>query len=138
MRSTKEPISALPQTFRMGLLVSSKKLIIVLLIAFLGLGNLVVGAWSFVTVNSLDLPARVSGLSSQLDSLDTSLIKTVELQESISTIKQSAVEELNYFVDYSEMLNTIPVYFIIMGALFLIISLVAYFVISDAKKLNNA
>jgi hypothetical protein len=115
----------------------SKKTIIVILIATLGYVNLFVGAWSFIAIDSLNLPSKLSNLSSQLDSFDTSLVKTAELQEPISILKQSAIEELNFFENYSEMLNLIPIYFIAIGALLFIIALVAYYIIPDVKNLKK-
>ncbi|MBN2259986.1 MAG: hypothetical protein JW702_05555 [Clostridiales bacterium] len=112
----------------------SKKLIIVLLIAIMGFGNIIVGAWSFITLDSLDVPSKISTLTSQLESFDTSLIKTAGLEEPISNLKQSALEQLNLFENYSEMLNTIPIYFLITGALFLTISLITYIIIPDTGK----
>ena len=112
----------------------SNKMIIVLLIAVLGLGNLFVGAWSFITIDSLNLPTRISDLSSDIDSFDIASVRTVELQEPLSNLKDSALEELNFFVDYSEMLNAIPIYFIVIGAIFLAIALITYFIIPDMKK----
>jgi hypothetical protein len=106
----------------------------VLVIAVVGFGNLFVGVWSFITLDSLNLHTRISALSSQLSSFDTSLVKTIALQEQLSNLKESAIEELNFFVDYSEMLNAIPIYFIGTGALFLIIALIAYFIIPCTKK----
>ena len=116
----------------------SKKTIIVILIATVGYVNLFVGAWSFIAIDSLNLPSKLSNLSSQLDSFDTSLVKTAGLQEPISTLKQSAIEELNFFENYSEMLNLIPIYFIAIGALLFIIALVAYNIIPDMKNLEKS
>ncbi len=114
--------------------MSSNKMIIVLLIAVLGFGNLFVGAWSFVTIDSLNLPTRISALSSDIDSFDISLVRTVELQEPLSNLKESALEELNFFVDYNDMFNAIPIYFIVIGALVLTIALITFFIIPDVKK----
>jgi len=118
--------------------MSSNKKIIVILIALLGFGNLFVGAWSFITINSLNLPTQISTLTSQLDSLDTSLVQTPALQEQITNLKQSSIEELNNFKDYSEMLNTIPIYFIFIGTLFVAIALISYFIIPNSKKSKNS
>lgn len=115
----------------------SKKKIIVILIAVLGYVNLFVGGWSFIAIDSLNLSTKLSNLSSQLDSFDISLVKTAELQEPISNLKQSAIEELNFFENYSEMLNLIPIYFIATGALLFIIALIAYYIIPDAKNLKK-
>lgn len=115
----------------------AKKKIIVILIAVLGYVNLFVGGWSFIAIDSLNLPDKLSNLSSQLDSFDTSLVKTVELQQPIANLKQSAVDELNFFQNYSEMLNLIPIYFIAMGALLSIIAIITYFIIPDMQNLNK-
>jgi hypothetical protein len=114
--------------------MSSHKIIIVLLIVALAVSNLFVGAWSFITINSLNLPARISAFSSDIDSLDITLVKTVELQESLSNLKESTIEELTFFTDYSEMLNMIPIYFIAIGALLLILAVITFFIIPDMKE----
>ena len=112
-------------------------MVVALLIGLIGIGNLVVGAFSFVTLNSFGLSSRISGLSSDIDSIDARLIKTVELRESLSELKSSTLEELNFFDDYNQMLNLIPIYFIAFGVLFLAISLVVYFVTRSENKSKN-
>lgn len=114
--------------------MSSKKKIIVLLIALLGYVNLFAGAWSFIAIDSLNLPNRIANLSLELNTFDTSLVKTLDLHESLSTLKELAIEELNFFTSYSEMLNLIPVYFLVIGSILLIIALIAYFIIPDVRE----
>ena len=110
-----------------------KILVVALLIGLIGIGNLLVGAFSFVAINSFSLSSRISGLRSDIDSIDASLVKTVELRNSLSELKSSALEELNFFDDYSQMLNLIPIYFIVFGVLFLLTALVVYFVSRSEK-----
>ena len=114
-----------------------KKRRVVLTIAFLiglmGAGNLVVGAWSLFTIHSLNLPDRISSLNSVIDSFDPSMVKTLELQDPLSNLKNSVVEELNFLFDYSQMLNAIPVYLIAYGILFVAISSAIYFIVKEEK-----
>jgi hypothetical protein len=114
--------------------MSSKKKIIVLLIALLGYVNLFASAWSFIAIDSLNLPNRISSLSLELNTFDMSLVKTPELSESLSTLKDSAIEELNSLTTYSEMLDLIPIYFLIIGSIFLIVALIAYFTFRNEKE----
>jgi len=115
-----------------------KKRRVVLTIAFLiglmGAGNMIVGAWSLFTIDSLNLPDRISTLNSVIDSFDPSMVKTLELQEPLSTLKNSVTEELNFLFDYSQQLNAIPVFFIAHGILFVAISSALYVTVKEEKN----
>ena len=114
-----------------------KKRRVVLTIAFLiglmGAGNLIVGAWSLFTIHSLNLPDRISTLNSVIDSFDPSMVKTLELQDPLSNLKNSVTEELNFLLDYSQQLNAIPVYLIAHGILFVAISSALYVIVKEEK-----
>lgn len=114
-----------------------KKRRVVLTIAFLiglmGAGNLIVGAWSLFTIHSLNLPDRISTLNSVIDSFDPSMVKTLELQDPLSNLKNSVTEELNFLLDYSQQLNAIPVYLIAHGILFVAISSALYIIVKEEK-----
>lgn len=114
-----------------------KKRRVVLTIAFLiglmGAGNLIIGAWSLFTIHSLNLPDRISSLNSVIDSFDPSMVKTLELQDPLSNLKNSVAEELNFLFDYSQLLNAIPVYLIAHGILLVTISSTIYFIDKEEK-----
>lgn len=113
-------------------------LVIALLVGLIGAGNLVVGAWSLFTINSLNIPDRISALNSVIDSLDPSTVKTPELREQISNLKESVVEELNFLLDYSRQLNVIPAYLIVQGIFFVAISSAIYFMVPKEEKGSEA
>ena len=119
-----------------------KKRRVVLTIAFLiglmGAGNLIVGAWSLFTIHSLNLHDRISTLNSVIDSFDPSMVKTLELQDPLSNLKNSVTEELNFLLDYSQQLNVIPVYLIAYGIFFVTISSVLYFIVKEEKDAKES
>ena len=108
--------------------------IIVFLMGFAGVGNLVAGALLLFAIGSLNIPNRISALSSLIESLDPSLVTTPELRGQMSNLKTGVVEELNFLHDYSRYLNVIPSYLILQGIIFLAISLAIYFIIANKEK----
>jgi hypothetical protein len=104
---------------------------IVFLIGIIGVGNLAIGILSYIVLNSVNLPDRISAINSLISSFDPGLIQTLEIQASVSIIQNSVVEELNSFVNYSHMLNGLPVYFIVNGLLFVILSVALHYVILE-------
>ena len=108
--------------------------IIVFLMGFAGVGNLVAGAWLLFAIGSLNIPNRISALSSLIESLDPSLVTTPELRGQISNLKTGVAEELNFLQDYSRYLNVIPSYLILQGIIFMAISLAIYFIIANKEK----
>ncbi|TRZ49350.1 MAG: hypothetical protein D4S01_08765 [Dehalococcoidia bacterium] len=86
--------------------------LIVFLVGLIGVGNLVVGTWSLLAINSLNIPDRISDLNSVIDSIDPSYVGAPELKDQISNLKTAIIEELNFFFGYSQQLNAIPAYLI--------------------------
>jgi hypothetical protein len=109
-------------------------LVIVFLVGLIGAGNLVAGVWSLSTINSLNIPNRISALSSATDSLDPTPVETPELRDQISDLKTAIMEELNFLHDYSQQLNLIPAYLILQGIMFMATSSAMYFMIPKREK----
>ena len=104
---------------------------IVFLIGIIGAGNLAAGILSYIAINSVNLPDKISAINSLISSFDPGLINTLEIQASVSILQNSVVEELNSLVNYSYMLNGLPIYFIVNGLLFLILSAALHYVILE-------
>jgi len=88
---------------------------IIFLSSLAGGGNLFAGAWLLFTIDSLNLPERISASSSLIDSLDSSFMTGPELRGQMSNLKAGVVEELNFLRDYSQYLLVIPLYLILQG-----------------------
>ncbi len=104
-------------------------LIVAILVGLNGIVNIAIGAWAFLSIDSLNLPDRLSTLDSLIDSLDPSLIGSTPLSDQISNLKAATVEELEVLIVQSQNLNVISAYLIIQGIVFAAISLCIYFII---------
>jgi len=107
------------------------------LIGIIGAANLVVGVWSFLTINSMNLPYRISEVNSALESFDPSNVNTLELQEPLSNLKNSVTEGLNVIFDQSHILNLIPVFLVGIGILFIAIAIAIYFLVSKKETISQ-
>jgi hypothetical protein len=92
---------------------------------------LVAGILSIIALNSMNFLGRISTINTIVDSFDPKQVKTIELRTSISVIQNSVIKELNSLMIYSQTLNALPIYFILSGILFIIISSVLYLVILE-------
>lgn len=108
--------------------------IIALLVGLIGVTHIVVGAWSLLTIYSLDIPTRAATLSSVIDSIDPNLVTAGPLQTQVADLKTTAVAVLHFFLGYSGHLNAIPAYLILQGIIFLAVSIAIYFVIPRKKS----
>ena len=109
-------------------------LIIAVLVGLVGITNMIVGAWSLLTIYSLDVSTRASALGSVIDSIDPNLVTAGPLQTQVADLKTTAVAVLNFFLGYSGHLNAIPAYLILQGIIFLAVSIAIYFVIPRKKS----
>ena len=108
--------------------------IIALLVGLIGVTHLVVGAWSLLTIYSLDIPGRASTLSSVIDSINPDLVTAGPLQTQVAALRTVAVDVLNFFLGYSGHVNVIPAYLILQGIIFLAIAIAIYFVFPKEEK----
>ena len=104
-----------------------KYLIIVLLVGLIGVSNLGAGILASLYIAEMNLPERISVINSMIGSFDSSMIRTFELQTSISNMQDLVVEELTSIMGYSQILGLVPVFFMVNGVLFILLSAVLYF-----------
>ena len=104
------------------------------LVGLIGVGNPIVGVWSLSALNSLNIPDRISALSSVIEKLDPSPVEIPELRDQISNLKTAVIEEVNFFHDYSQQLNVIPTYLISQRIIFIATSSAIYFMIPKREK----
>jgi hypothetical protein len=110
---------------------------IVFLIGVIGVINVAAGILSFLYLNDMNLPEHISAINSTIASFDPELIITLDLQTTISSIQDSVMEELGSFIDYSQMLYSLPIYLILNGILFIILSAALYLLILEENNPQN-
>ncbi len=71
-----------------------KYLSIVFVIGLIGVSNLAGGILSSLYLSDMNLPERISAINSTIGSFDPKLVKTLDLQTSVSIIQDSVMEEL--------------------------------------------
>ena len=111
-----------------------KYLVVVFLIGLIGVCNLAAGILVSLYLDELNLPMRISVINSKIGALDPNLIKTIDLQTSISNIREMIMKELTSFMSYSQMLNALPLYLILNGILFIILSGTLYFLVLEENN----
>jgi len=109
-------------------------LIIASLVGLNGGGNIALGVWSFLEIDSLNITNRVTALNSMIDSLDPSLVAAPTLRDQLLTLKTAVVEELNVFLVHSQNFNVIPAFLVFQGIIFVAISLAIYLIIPEKES----
>lgn len=112
-------------------------LIIASLVGLNGGGNIALGVWSFLEIDSLNIADRVSALNSLIDSLDPSLVGTPTLSDQISSLKTTVLEELNVLRVHSQNFNVIPAFLVFQGIIFVAISLSIYLIIPKKESAHT-
>lgn len=108
-------------------------LVIAVLIGLVGITNLVIGALSFLAIDSMSIPNRTSALQWTIDSINPNLVTAGPLQTQVADLKATASGMLDVFLRYCGYLNVIPAYLILQGIIFLVVSIAIYFVIPKEK-----
>lgn len=109
-------------------------LIIASLVGLNGVGNIALGVWSFLEIDSLNITDRVTALNSMIDSLDPSLVAAPTLRDQLLTLKTAVVEEFNVFLAHNQNFNVIPAFLIFQGIIFVAISLAIYLIIPEKES----
>ncbi len=112
-------------------------LIIASLVGLNGVGNIALGVWSFLEIDSLNITNRVTALNSMIDSLDPSLVAAPALRDQLLTLKTAVVEELNVFLAHNQNFNVIPAFLIFQGIIFVAISLAIYLIIPKKESAHT-
>ena len=112
-------------------------LIIASLVGLNGVGNIALGVWSFLEIDSLNITNRVTALNSMIDSLDPSLVAAPALRDQLLTLKTAVVEELNVFLAHSQNFDVISAFLVFQGIIFVAISLSIYLIIPKKESAHT-